>query len=120
VKADVKKAVDANQEFLSTVFKAHILAFACNVLEISSPDGNVQLPPHLIHASTSASRQFQFVEHIASRIVDECTLLNICNENVMTRYTIMIKCVVITVLLSLSLEMLGQRVMVSVSFDVGD
>ena len=80
VKADVKKAVDANQEFLSTVFKAHILAYACNMLEISSLDGNVQLPPHLIHASTSASRQFQFVERIASRIVDECTLLNICNE----------------------------------------
>jgi len=41
-------------------------------------------------------------------------------QNVMTRYTIMLECFVITVLLSLSLEMLGQRVMVSVSFDVGD
>ena len=118
----MKKAVDANLEFLSTVFKAHVLAFACNMLEISSLDGNVQLPPHLIHASTSASRQFQFVERIASRIVDKCTLLNICNENVMTRYTIMLECFVITVLLSLTSEMLGQRVMVmvSVSFDVGD
>jgi hypothetical protein len=35
VKADVKKSVDANLEFLDTVFKGHILACACKILEIS-------------------------------------------------------------------------------------
>jgi len=80
IKADVKKAVDANLEFLSTVFKAHILACACNILEISSLNAPIYLPPTLTHTSTPARLQFQFVQRIASRIVDKCTLVDICKE----------------------------------------
>ena len=80
VKADVKKAVDANLEFLLTVFRGHVLACACKILEISTLDGTVHLPPALTHKSASTQQQFQFVQRIASQIVDQCTLINTCEE----------------------------------------
>ena len=39
VKVDVKKSVDANLEFLLTVFRGHVLACACKILEIHTLDG---------------------------------------------------------------------------------
>jgi len=83
VKSDVK-AVDANLEFLATVFRGHILASACKELEIFTLDGNVPLPPSLTHSSTPATQQLKFVEHIASHVVDECTLISSCGEVVET------------------------------------
>ena len=80
VKADVKKSVDANLEFLDTVFKGHILACACKILEISKLDDPVHLPPSLTHKSTPTQEQFQFVQRIASQIVEECTLIDTCKE----------------------------------------
>ena len=80
VKADVKKAVDVNLEFLDTVFKGHILACACKILEISKFDDPVHLPPSLTHKSTPPQLQFQFVQRIASQIVEECTLIDTCKE----------------------------------------
>ena len=47
VTSDVKKAVDANVEFLLTIFKGHVLAKACKILEISTLDGVIHLPPAL-------------------------------------------------------------------------
>ena len=80
VKADVKKSVDANLEFLDTVFKGHILACACKILEISKLDDPVHLSPSLTHKSTPPQVQFKFVEQIASRIVEECTLIDTCRK----------------------------------------
>ena len=80
VTSDVKKAVDANVEFLLTVFKGHVLAKACEILDISTLDGAIHLPPALTHSSTPASQQLQFVKNIASKIVKECTLINTCTE----------------------------------------
>ena len=84
VKSDVKKAVDANLEFLATVFRGRILASACKELEISTFDGNVPLPPSLTHSSTPATQQLKFVERIASHVVDECTLISSCGEVIET------------------------------------
>lgn len=72
----VKKAVDANLEFLDTVFKGHILACVCKILEISNP---IHLPPSLTHKSTPPQLQLQFVQRIASQVV-ECTLIDTCKE----------------------------------------
>ena len=80
VKADVKKAVDANLEFLDTVFKGHILACACKTLEISKLDSPVHLPPSLTHMSTPPRLQYQFLQRIASEIVEQCTLIDTCKE----------------------------------------
>ena len=80
IKADVKKSVDANLEFLDTVFKGHILACACKILEISKLDDPVHLPPSLTYKSTPIQEQFQFVQRIASQIVEECTLIDTCKE----------------------------------------
>ena len=55
MKADVKKAVDANLEVLLTLFKGHVLACSCEILEISSC--TMHLPPALTH--TSAFKQQQ-------------------------------------------------------------
>ena len=80
VKVDVKKSVDANLEFLLTVFRGHVLACACKILEIHTLDGTVHLPPALTHRSASTQQQLHFVQRIASQIVDECTLINTCEE----------------------------------------
>ena len=48
VQVDVKKAVDnvdANLKFLLTIFHRHVLSYACQILEISTLDGKVYLPP---------------------------------------------------------------------------
>ena len=79
VKADVKKAVDADLEFLITVFKGHILACACKILQISTLNSPVHLPPELTHPSTPTQRQLQFVKRIASQVVDQCTLIDFCS-----------------------------------------
>lgn len=80
VTSDVKKAVDANVEFFFAVFKGHVLAKACEILEISTLDGTIHLPPALTHSSTPTNQQLQFVRNIASAIVKECTLINTCTE----------------------------------------
>ena len=78
VKADVKKAVDANVEFLLTVCKGHILACACQILEIDTLDGNIHLPAEIIQPMTPPERQLQFVKRIASQVVERCTLIDTC------------------------------------------
>ena len=55
VACDVKKAVDAMVEFLLTVFKGHALAKAWEILEISTLDGVIHLPPALTHPHQPAS-----------------------------------------------------------------
>ena len=80
MKSDVKKAVDSNLEFLLTVFKGHVLACACQILEIATLDDKIHLPLSLTHSSASTRMQYRFVERIASVIVDQCTLMNTCSE----------------------------------------
>ena len=41
VTSDVKKAVDANLEFLDTVIKGHFLASACRILGITKLDSKL-------------------------------------------------------------------------------
>lgn len=80
VKSDVKKAVDADLEFLLTVFKGHVLACACKILDIDTLDGKVHLPPSLTCSSAPARLQVQFVERIALEVVKQFTLINTCLE----------------------------------------
>lgn len=80
VTSDVKRAVDPNVEFFITVFRGHVLAKACEILEIAKLDDPIQLPPILTHSSTNSIQKLQFVERIASVIVKECTLINPCGE----------------------------------------
>ena len=77
--ADVQKSVDANLEFLVTVFKGNFHACACKILEISKLDDPVHLPPSLTHKSTPTQLQFQFIQQIASQI-EECTLTDTRKE----------------------------------------
>ena len=49
-------------------------------MEISNLNDPVHLPPSLTHKSTPLQLQFQFVQWIASQIVDECTLIDTCKE----------------------------------------
>jgi len=120
-KSDVKKAVDANLEFLATVFRGHILTSACKELEILTLDGNVPLPPSLTHSSTPATQQLKFVESIASHVVDECTLISSCGEVVETDDKVYImREYFATMVHSLqSSKMLVQRGMVIVCSDAG-
>lgn len=80
MKSDVKKAVDANLEFLDTVFKGHILACACRVLDIPDLDSPLYLPPSLTCKSVSRHQQYEFVQKVAAQVVQECTLIDTCKQ----------------------------------------
>lgn len=82
VNANVKKAVDANLEFLHTVFKGLILSEACKILELSSLDSAVHLPPSLTPSRVPHAQRLQhkFINRIASEIVDRCTLIDSCRQ----------------------------------------
>ena len=54
--------------------KGHWLACACDVLQISSLDGNIKVPPDLKKASTA--EQLLFVEGIAKKVVERMTLVD--------------------------------------------
>lgn len=75
VTSDVKKAVDANLEFLDTVTKGHILASACRILGITKLDSELQLPPGIV-----PEKQPGYVRRIASQVVEECTLIDAFGE----------------------------------------
>lgn len=81
VNANVKKAVDANLEF-HTVFKGLILSEACKILELSSLDSAVHLPPSLTPSRAPHAQRLQhkFIYQIASEIVDRCTLIDSCRQ----------------------------------------
>lgn len=78
VTANHKKAVDANLEFLITVVRGHLLASACRALAISTLDSKVSLPQDIHKASQQA--QLAYVDHLAARVVKECTLIDICGD----------------------------------------
>jgi hypothetical protein len=40
----------------------------------------VHLPPSLTHKSTPPQVQFQFVQWIASQVVEECTVIDTCKK----------------------------------------
>ena len=68
----MKKAVDANLEFLNTVIKGHHLASACRVLGITNLDGKLQVPPGILPA--------RYIRRVASQVVEECTLIDASGE----------------------------------------
>ena len=74
VTTDVKKAVDANLEFLDTVIKGHFLASACRILGITKLDSKLQLPPGI------SPEQPGYIHSIASQVVEECTLIDASGE----------------------------------------
>ena len=78
VNADTKKAVDANLDFLSTVVKGHLLACACRILGITRLNSKLQLPPGIYHQN--AQQQLSYVRHLATQVVEECTLIDICGR----------------------------------------
>ena len=81
VNANVKKAVDANLEFLHTVFKGLILSEACKILELK-PGQCMHLPPSLTPSRAPHAQRLQhrFIHKIASEIVDRCTLIDSCRQ----------------------------------------
>ena len=72
------KAVDANLEFLGTVVKGHLVACACRVLGITRPDAKLSLP-QCIH-DASPQLQLAYVHDLATQVVEECTLIDICGD----------------------------------------
>ena len=70
---DPKKEVDATLAFLYTIVQGHWLACACNILGVSSPDNPLTHPDGLLKASRP--QQKLFVEQLASKIVDNLTLI---------------------------------------------
>ena len=75
VTTDVKKAVDANLEFLDTVIKGHLLASACRILGITKLDGKSKLPPRILQ-----EQQPGYIHQVASQVVDKCTLIDASGE----------------------------------------
>ena len=73
MKDDPKKAVDATLEFVCTVVVGHLLACACETMGISKLDADVQLPQTI--KKGSRTQQFEYVNHIATQVVEKCTLL---------------------------------------------
>jgi len=63
-------------DFLSTVVKGHLLACACRILGITRLNSKLQLPPGIYHQN--AQQQLSYVRHLATQVVEECTLIDIC------------------------------------------
>ena len=78
VTAEVKKAVDANLDFLTTVVKGHLLARACRILGITQLDDRLQLPRGILRASVQ--RQWEFVKTLARQVVEDCTVMDVSND----------------------------------------
>ena len=74
VTTDPKKAVDANLEFLDTVFKGHFLASACSILGVTKPDSKLQLPPGVPCICTTTAGIHMFFGKPS--VVEECTLID--------------------------------------------
>lgn len=75
VTSNPKKAVDANIEFIITVVKGHLLAYACELLGITTLDEHVELPQRICHASVK--RQWGYICKLASQVVENCALIDI-------------------------------------------
>lgn len=73
VKNEPKQSVNACLDFFTTVVKGHILAVACEVLEVRNLDSPLQLPPGL--QESSPERQISFIKSIAVQVVDKCGLV---------------------------------------------
>ena len=73
LKGDPKNAVDATLEFLRTVVTGHFLACACQLLGITRLSSPVCLPPGLYQSSPDQQRVY--VTHLASQVVEQCTLV---------------------------------------------
>ena len=73
VKKDPKKDVNASLEFLMTITKGHIMAAACKILNVDNCTAPLSLP--LDPQKTSYSEQLKYISGIASKIVDQYTLV---------------------------------------------
>ena len=79
VTADVKRAVDDTLDFLEVVIKEHFLAVACRILGITSINDKVVLPSGTF--KVDASQQLQYIDLVATQVVQQCTLID-TNVNV--------------------------------------
>ena len=83
VTADVKRDVDDTLEFLEVVIKGHFLAVACRILGITSLNNKVVLPSGTF--KVDASQQLQYIHHVATKVVQQCTLIdtnvNVCDTD---------------------------------------
>ena len=78
VTKDVKKAVDANVEFITTVFKGHLLACACKILGCNTVEETLQLPSGINRAPVA--QQWAYISNLSEKIVDKCTLIDISSS----------------------------------------
>ena len=81
VKKDPKKYVNASLDFFLTIVKGHLLAAACRILGITKLDAPLKLPPGI--GQYSSTNQFEFLKTIASKVVEEFTLVDnalLCKE----------------------------------------
>ena len=67
-----KKNMNACTEVIFTVFKGHILAYACKELGIDDIDSNVSLP---LPKSASGTEKLRFIVGIATEIMQNCTII---------------------------------------------
>ena len=73
VTADPKKDMNACVDLIYTVMKGHILACACEVLKVSSLEGQPTFPMELKKAGKV--QQLAFINEIALAVVEKCTLV---------------------------------------------
>ena len=76
VTSDPKKAVDANFEFFALIVRGQLLASACKALGITKLNSKISNLPQ----KASAARQLAYVHHIAGKVVNECTLIDVCSK----------------------------------------
>ena len=76
VTSDLKKAVDANFEFVAVVVQGHLLASTCKAIGIGKLSGKISNLPRKV----SATRQSAYIHQIAGKVVNECTLIDISGK----------------------------------------
>ncbi len=62
-------------DFFLTVVKGHLVAAACDILGISSPDSPLQLPSGIIKGTLE--QQSSFVTSISTKVVDRVSLIGV-------------------------------------------
>ena len=80
VTANPKKDVNACVDLIYTVTKGHILACACDILNISGLDEHPAIPPGLKEAGKP--EQLAFINDIAQAVAEKCTLIDSAFSNI--------------------------------------
>lgn len=74
VTVDVNEAVDDTLDFLEVVIKGHFIALASRIIGITFLNVKLQLSAGILRVDTS--QQLQYIHHSATKVVQQCTLID--------------------------------------------